>query len=121
MPNCSHSSVTVKRELCANITNRTISSIGVTFFQGIMPKSVTHHPGSFVTYLSGSYLYTGNLGRIPATRRRGPRRHVFWYKSPIRAELPRRGQLGPVGQSEHHLRPVNWRPILAGRRPTLQH
>jgi hypothetical protein len=38
----------------ANITNRIISSIGVTFFQGIVPKSVTHHPGSFVTYLSGS-------------------------------------------------------------------
>jgi hypothetical protein len=24
-------------------------------FCGIVPKSVTHHPGSFVTYLSGSY------------------------------------------------------------------
>jgi hypothetical protein len=27
---------------------------GVTFFQGIMPKIVTNHPGSFVTYLAGS-------------------------------------------------------------------
>jgi hypothetical protein len=54
MPNCSHSSLTVKRALCANITNRMISSIGVTLFQDILSGSVTHHPGLFVTYLSGS-------------------------------------------------------------------
>src|ERR1039457_2727999 len=56
MPNCSHSSLTVNRALCANITNRIISSIGLTFFQDIMLGTVTHHPGSFVTYHSGSNL-----------------------------------------------------------------
>src|ERR1035438_2537418 len=55
MPNCSHSSLTVNRALCANITNRIISSIGFTFFQDIMLGTVTHHPGSFVTYHSGSH------------------------------------------------------------------
>src|ERR1035437_1509562 len=54
MPNCSHSSLTVNRALCANITNRIISSMGLTFFQDIMLGTVTHHPGSFVTYHSGS-------------------------------------------------------------------
>src|SRR5664280_1554217 len=56
MPNCSHSSLTVNRPLCANITNRIISSIGLTVFQDIMLGTVTHHPGSFVTYHSGSHL-----------------------------------------------------------------
>src|SRR5664280_885705 len=55
MPNCSHSSLTVNRPLCANITNRIISSIGLTVFQDIMLGTVTHHPGSFVTYHSGSH------------------------------------------------------------------
>ena len=30
--------------------------IAFTFFQDIMLGTVTHHPGSFVTYHSGSYL-----------------------------------------------------------------
>src|ERR1035441_9042146 len=59
MPNCSHSSLTVKRALCTNITNRIISSIGLTVFQDIMLGTVTHHPGSFVTYHSGSYRRRG--------------------------------------------------------------
>src|ERR1035437_5206725 len=54
MPNCSHNSLTVNRALCANITNRIISSIGLTFFQDILSGTVTHPPGSFVTYHSGS-------------------------------------------------------------------
>lgn len=33
-----------------------ISSIWVFWFQGIALKSVTHHSGSSVTYLAGSYL-----------------------------------------------------------------
>src|SRR5229473_4084583 len=63
MPNCSHSSVTVKRALRANITKRIISSIGVTVFQAIVLGSVTHHSGLFVTHHSGSY------------------RHGFWRRS----------------------------------------
>src|SRR5580658_6253390 len=58
MPNCSHSSLTVNRALCANMTNRMISSIGVTLLQDIMLGSVTHHPGLSVTYHSGSYRTT---------------------------------------------------------------
>jgi uncharacterized membrane protein len=63
MPNCSHSSLTVKRALCANITKRIIASIGVTFFQDIRSGSVTDHSGSFVTYHSGLYLLTGASSR----------------------------------------------------------
>jgi hypothetical protein len=61
MPNCSHSSVTVKRSLRASTTNRIISSIGVIFIQGIRLGSVTHHPGLFVTYLAGSNHLMGAL------------------------------------------------------------
>jgi 4-oxalocrotonate tautomerase len=46
--------VSVKRSLRANITNRIISSIGVTWFQGMMPGSVTYQPGQSVTYRPGS-------------------------------------------------------------------
>src|ERR1700734_51285 len=60
MPNCSHSSLTVNRALCANTTNRMISSIGVTLLQDIMLGSVTHHPGLSVTYHSGSHHRTGS-------------------------------------------------------------
>lgn len=38
IPNCSHSSVTVKRPLCANTVNLMASSIGVVVLQGICPK-----------------------------------------------------------------------------------
>src|SRR5437763_12974632 len=57
MPNCSHKSVTVKRSVCASRTNRVISSIGVTFFHGIVAVCVTHHSGLSVTYLAGSNLW----------------------------------------------------------------
>ena len=45
-PNCSHSSATLNRPLCARTTNRLISSIGVRFDQGIA-QSVTYVPGSY--------------------------------------------------------------------------
>jgi hypothetical protein len=87
MPNCSHSSLTLKRPLCANITNRIISSIGVTFFQGIVPKSVTHHPGSFVTYLSGSNRHHYHI------RARGWSGLKLDYRRFDLRELPRKTKL----------------------------
>ena len=56
IPNSSHSSLTVNRPLCAKLINRCFCSIGISFFQGILPSlCVTHVLGHFVTDLLGSY------------------------------------------------------------------
>jgi len=56
MPGIARTIRDVKRALRANITNRIVSSIWVTWFHGIMPKSVTYPPGQqSVTYRPGSY------------------------------------------------------------------
>ena len=44
----------VNRPLLARSTNRSISSIEVTVFQGIAAGSVTYHLGLSVTYPAGS-------------------------------------------------------------------
>jgi hypothetical protein len=62
--------------LCASMTNRVISSMWVTFFQGIVPRSVTHHSGLSVTYLAGS----------------NPRNHV----SPVTDHIEFGGGLGDI-------------------------
>src|SRR5438045_5548548 len=85
MPNCSHSSVTVKCPLRASITNRIISSIGVIFIQGIRPGSVTHHPGLFVTYLAGSNPASSGrwLSRDPIGERGGRNLYGMVRNDPV--------------------------------------
>ena len=77
IPNCSHRSVIVNRPLFARTTNRLTSSMGVTFCQGIVPETVTHHSGLSVTYHSGSNRLTSTARRMNDGLGRQPSPYFF--------------------------------------------